>query len=85
MLKVNKELPTTMKFRVGPKMGPKGASPLEQKLYRMGYRCFYEKIEDVKVSSRRMQKVRVRRWYRGKQCITLKDILNNIRKEPTIA
>ena len=76
MLKVNKQLPS---FRVGPKMGPKGISPVEQKIWRMGYRCCGEKIMMVKVSNKMTQKVRERMYFRGKKCIRVGDILENIR------
>lgn len=74
MLKVNRQLPT---FRI-TKNGPKGVSPVEQKLYRMGYRMFGEKLVDVKISNKKSQVMRLRSYFRGKQCIKVGDIVSNI-------
>lgn len=72
MLIVNKPLSNV---RIGPKMGPKNVSPCEQRLWEMGYRCFGEKIINVKVSNKKSVMRRVRSYFRGKQCIKVSDIV----------
>ena len=74
MLKINRELPS---FRIGPKMGPKGVSPMEQRLWMLGFRCFGEKVIDVKISNKKSKTVRIRSYFRGKQCIKVRDILKH--------
>ena len=57
-------------------------SASDSKLYKMGYRCFYDKIRDVKISSRKSEKRRFKKWYRGSKCITVSDIVNDIGNVP---
>lgn len=82
MYKVNKPL---MSVKIGQKMGPKNASSIEQKLWSNGYRCFGEKIIKagsinwMKITNKEKQKMyRVRSWVRGKKCIKIGDMIENI-------
>ena len=72
MLRVNKQLKAIKKNRVMPR----SLDLMEQKLWKMGYSLFGEKIVNVKVSNRMRKNVRVRSYYRGKECIRLHDIIS---------
>ena len=69
MLKVNKQLNAI----AITKDGPKNVSPLEQKLWMKGYRCYIEKIEDG---------MRWRSYFRGKECIRVGDIAKDSEDVP---
>lgn len=80
MLKVNKQFAV----RMGPVQGPTNVSPLEQRLYRMNYRCAVEKYTVRLISGWRNdvagkgKAFRVRRWYRGLKCVRVIDIVSYI-------
>ena len=63
----------SFKVRIGPKQGPTNVSPIEQRLYKMGYRMFQEKTDD---------KMRYRSYYRNGKCIRVGDILNHSKNVP---
>ena len=73
MTNINKGVMSSFKVRVGPKQGPTNVSPVEQRLYRMGYRMFQEKIDD---------KMRYRSYFRNGRCIRVGDIVHNSRNVP---
>ena len=70
MLIVNEKLGGDI--RIG-KNGPKNVSPLEQRLYRMGYRNLIENKEWKDGKNYRM-----RYYYRGSKCIKVGNIAHNI-------
>lgn len=76
MLLLNKKIPN---FRMGPKMGPKNISPIEQRLDRMGYRLFSENIVFKSGENYRM-----RSYFRGDKCISVGDRMGNIRNSPNM-
>ena len=84
MLKVNKQMPnfkgimSSFKVRVGSKQGPTNVSPVEQRIYRMGYRLFGVKIVNVKVSNKKSKLMRYRTYMRGNKCIRIGDRINDI-------
>ena len=65
------------KVRVGSKQGPTNVSPVEQRIYTMGYRLCKQEIVNVKISLKKSKTMRYRTYIRGDKCIRVGDMIEN--------